>query len=388
MAHTKRMRFKDHIDDPIDDIRSMAVTKRMRFKGHIIDPIDDIRFFGLHNFADKIESDLWYAYQLEAMGPHLAALSIPLLNNMDSSLNHMVDSGQLDGIRARAVYRYLVLESGLKTYLVTKLPHPFYFDRDMFAKFDKWSPLSIVLTQAPTVDFLDWALHTIIDSGYGLNDLCPISTTNPRSPWLQCFEHHIPNLTSTFKLDKNGDVLERFTSALEHNLFIKLLRKGADPNDLFGSSGITLPVWAHFLLQASNLRPFPSLSSSYEKTLDLMMEAYSPELLPPAPPFWSQASASAFQPGVPECFLQAFSDARDRMPQHLHRKRFMRIWDWVKPMLPKDILRMLFDLLRLPPRDREEEDVSEVERKGASSSKRGLSLDLDSENEARKRNRV
>lgn len=251
---------------------SVAWTKRSKFNDLRRKDSDVATFTWLesHSFVQRMRQVLQYARSSEKAGERSAALTAALLDNMEASIESMVENGQIlmgDQATMLRIYRQLVVEAGIDNYANKKLATPGYVSADHAAAF---LPLCLFerelnLMERPGSAFLQDILRSIPD---------PNALYGKQSLWGVFLDKCIPDFVGT-----GSEKLRHF---LDSGVLYTLIQHGADTKTLIDmritanrmpilEMLVKMPAWLGiiFTIQATAA---PVHEGMYEQVLNHLLQ--------------------------------------------------------------------------------------------------------------------
>ncbi|KAG5796806.1 hypothetical protein H9Q69_004141 [Fusarium xylarioides] len=214
------------------------------------DPMKDIE-----DLVESLRKCLEYA-RLCDKTENIVATTWTLLDNIEECLLSMTARNQfnISDISTRGIYRHLVIESGIQTYIANKLwVDPGYFDNKYSQNYR--SPLCSVLGAAPhnlhpahlSPESIDISLFkSLLALGHKPNKFHHTGET----PWVTFVNTHVPDT-----LSNSFPRLDKINISLINEISILMLEHGARPGDhveLLDKKSRTwkVPIWFKFLMLA------------------------------------------------------------------------------------------------------------------------------------------
>ncbi|KAJ8117704.1 hypothetical protein ONZ43_g4151 [Nemania bipapillata] len=244
-------------------------------------------------FVTRMRQGLRYARLAEIQGDSSATLTAALLDNMEFSITRMLSRGQIemtDPSFARDIFRQLVLEAGVGSYVRSKLTADPEFLTGYYA--DRiHSPLYLVLSPSCrlTAENRYWILHELLKGGHDPQRISsdPRSIHKSDSPWsylvVQCVSDYNPPLTSESDIDWRW--ADRLLTYTENDILLTLLEHGIDPTIRVpvpvpfiryeGDDEIRMPIWLVFLLAVARVHSCKR-PEAYEKAMIAMINQTGP----------------------------------------------------------------------------------------------------------------
>ncbi|KAK0735942.1 hypothetical protein B0T21DRAFT_365970 [Apiosordaria backusii] len=338
---------------------SVAYTKHSSLTAKTVSLGQITPFTKLTPLVDNTKKILVYAKWLEGDEGSCVSSVACLLDNLDLSFERLPINTYYEGnttVITRAVYRSIILETGLQKYLTQKLPSESYFDRAFFSQSQIKSPLLSIFNGSPTIDYARWATRAVVHSGFDTNGLMYGSNS---SAWQELFAASTSAISSEKGNMRLGN-LQPFSRALETDAYLIFLENGADPNVLSNicvkREQWQIPIWLKFLLYAVQLPHLADCTHSYEVTLDRMLNGAKPQLFFQKPQSIEDSDSCKPLLSPPLLFedsknglllLETLAKALLKIPQD-NRERFSVLGVWLTKALPSSLQREVSKLFCLP----------------------------------------